>query len=520
VLGLIALVMVTLLGYRGAQVDVGQFPYGNWAFASHGIGTLLHGLGTGVNGTLVTVLLDANIVVIAGFLAYLTYSKHLHIFLAPLNIALSRQPSALGGLDKTLDFDEASLTDETTFGAGFIGDFTWKQLLDFSSCTECGRCQSQCPAWATGKPLSPKLIVMELRDEMFAAAGNRGTPLLSGVVDPEALWACTTCGACVEACPVDIEHVDAIVDMRRAEVLMESRFPPEAAAMLRNIEQRGDPFGSGSTHRLDWTVDLGFEVPVVSGVIDENIEYLFWVGCAGALDDRAREATRAIAQLLHRAGVAFAVLGRQETCTGDPARRIGNEYLYQTQATEVISRLSTARVKQIVASCPHCFNTIANEYPALGGTFSVVHHTELLASLVADGLLASDEPGAAERSVTYHDPCYLGRHNGIVDAPRSVIDADRGAARVEMVRSGRQSFCCGAGGARMWMEEPEGQRVNLVRAKEALATGADVVATGCPYCLVMLDEAVKTVGHDRGVKVVDVAVMLERATRPVDADLR
>ena len=502
-LAMIALVIITLLIYRAAETNTGDFPYGWWAFASHGLGRALHPLGRGANQTIETVFLDLNITVIMSFLVLVVYSKHLHIFMAPLNVAYSRQPSRLGGLDKTPPIDPETMDEDTIFGAGRIEQFTWKQLLDLVTCTECGRCQSQCPAWNTGKALSPKLVVMDLRDELFKTEHRA---LVPEVISDDVLWACTTCGACVEECPVDIEHVDAIVDMRRYEVLIESRFPSEAALMLRNVENRGDPWGLGAAKRLEWTDGLGFEVPVVSGVIGDDVEYLFWVGCAGALDERARKTTRALARLLHRAGVNFAVLGPAESCTGDPVRRLGNEYLFQMQARQNIETLNNAGVKKVVASCPHCFNSISKEYPALGGSFEVIHHSQLLTRLVAENRL---QPGHLDAKVAYHDPCYLGRHNQVYGPPRSVIESVPGLRPVEMGRCKERSFCCGAGGGRMWLKEREGKRINLERADEALGTGADVVSTACPYCLIMLDDAVKERGRDEDVRVLDVAQLLE-----------
>jgi len=511
-LGMIALVIVTLVLYRAAQTNTGDFPYGWWAFASHGLGQALHPLGVPANRTLETVFVDLNIVVIMSFLVLVVYSKHLHIFMAPLNIAFSRQPSRLGALDKTPEIDIEGMDEDTIFGAGRIDHFTWKQLLDLVTCTECGRCQSQCPAWNTGKPLSPKLVVMDLRDELFR---NGKQALVPNVITEDVLWACTTCGACVEQCPVDIEHVDAIVDMRRFQVLIESRFPPEAALMLRNVENRGDPWGLGAAKRLEWTENLDFEVPVIDGTIPDDVEYLFWVGCAGALDERARKTTQSIARLLHQAGVSFAILGPAESCTGDPVRRLGNEYLFQTQAQQNIETLNGAGVKKVIASCPHCFNSIAKEYPALGGNFEVVHHSQLLGRLVAEGKL---RPRRLEAKVAYHDPCYLGRHNQVYGPPRSVIESLPGVSSIEMGRCRERSFCCGAGGARMWLEEHQGKRINLERTDEALATGADVVSTACPYCLIMLDDAVKERGRDEDVKVLDVAQLLERSMEPAPGD--
>ena len=343
-----------------------------------------------------------------------------------------------------------------------------------------------------------------------AAAKAEAPTLVPGTIEPDVLWSCLTCGACVEQCPVDIEHVDTIVDMRRHQVLMESDFPSEAGLMLRNLENQGDPWGLGASKRTDWTSVLDFEVPVVSDEIPDDVEYLYWVGCAGALDERARKATQATARMLHAAGVQFAILGPRESCTGDPARRLGNEYLYQEAAKANIETLKEVKARKIIASCPHCFNSLGREYPALGGDFEVIHHSQLLARLVADGRLT---PGTYEATITYHDPCYLGRHNRVFDEPRDVLDSITGVEQVEMKRCREKSFCCGAGGSRMWMEENIGERVNLHRTDEALSTGADVVSTACPYCLIMLDDAVRARSREDDVKVLDISQIMEASLK-------
>ena len=527
VLGLIFLVVATLLLYRGAQVNTGDFPYGKswWPFASRLIGGAFSGFGHATNMHLETTFILAQIGVIWAFAVFLLHSKHLHIVVSEPNVLFSRRPKALGPLGTTPDLDPENMTADTVLGIGLIAHTTWKQRLDFLSCTECGRCQDQCPAWATDKPLSPKLVIMNLRDQMMASAsqllsgaeaqaeGPAAKPLVPDIIQDDVLWSCTTCGACVEQCPVDIEHVDTILDMRRYEVLMEARFPTEAGLMLRNIENQGDPWGIGQSHRLDWTQGLEFEVPVVSGTIPDEVEYLFWVGCAGALDERARKTTQSIARLLHRAGVSFAVLGPRESCSGDPARRLGNEYLFQTQAQMNIETLNDAGARKIVASCPHCFNSIAREYPALGGNFEVLHHTQLLEKLLAERKLQPQNP--VEQKITYHDPCYLGRHNEVYDEPRGVLSSVPGVSVTEMHRHRRTGFCCGAGGARMWMEERIGSRINVNRTDEAIATGADTISTACPYCLIMLDDATKSRQAEgtvpESLKVVDVAQVLEQS---------
>ncbi|MFI5480725.1 (Fe-S)-binding protein [Streptomyces rubiginosohelvolus] len=500
-----------------------------------------------------------------------------HRFLGFPNIWFKRNADgevALGALQpmttagKEIDWEDPA--DDAVFGVSQVEQFSWKGILDFSTCTECGRCQSQCPAWNTGKPLSPKLLIMSLRDHAHAKApyllagggkdmeGNEkateeqlkdvpaaalaeaerpliGTAEENGVIDPDVLWSCTTCGACVEQCPVDIEHIDHIVDMRRYQVMIESAFPSEAGTMLKNLEKKGNPWGLAKKARVEWTKEVDFEVPIVGKDVEDltEVDYLYWVGCAGALEDRAKKTTKAFAELLHMAGVKFAIMGGDEKCTGDSARRLGNEPLFQQLGQENVAMLNMAygeddedettkkpkSSKKIVATCPHCFNTIANEYPQLGGEYEVIHHTQLLQHLIDEGKLIPVTP--VEGLITYHDPCYLGRHNKIYTPPREIIAKVPGLRNEEMHRHKERGFCCGAGGARMWMEERIGKRVNNERVDEALALNPDIVSTACPFCLVMLTDSVNGKKNDgqakESIQVVDVSqLLLESVKTPAD----
>ena len=550
VLFMIFNVVWTLLLYRGAQIERGNFPYPTgWAFASNWVADLLDPLTTGSSAAHVeTVGLLLQVIVVMAFLVIVVYSKHLHIALAAFNVAYKRRPDALGPLlpmasgDHLIDFEDPQ--DEDVFGRGKIEDFTWKGLLDFSTCTECGRCQSQCPAWNTEKPLSPKLFVMGLRDHAFAKApyvlaaeeargtlpadvlAEAGRPLVGtaeefGVIHPDVLWSCTSCGACVEQCPVDIEHVDHIMDMRRYQVLVESQFPNELGGLFKNLESKGNPWGMNASTRNAWISEVDFPVRVVGEdggeTIPADVEWLLWVGCAGAFDDRAKRTIKATAELLHVAGLEYVVLGDGETCTGDPARRSGNEFLFQMLAQANVEVLNGIGAKKIVTTCPHCLNTLGREYPQLGGHYEVVHHTQLLNRLVREGRLTPVAPIApAARTVTYHDPCYLGRHNKVYEPPRELLSGLPGLTLEEVPRSRERSFCCGAGGARMWMEERIGVRVNETRTLELVGTGADEVATACPFCRVMISDGVTALQQDGGaqdVEVLDVAQLLLRAVR-------
>ncbi len=435
----------------------------------------------------------AHLVVIAVFLAYLPYSKHLHIFSAAANVWLART-RARGRLEP-LRFDVPD--DELRFGVATIADLTKKEVVDAYSCTECGRCQDACPAWATGKVLSPKLLIMGVRDQIFAQSTE---PIVGNGVPEQMIWDCVTCGACVEACPVSIEHIDHIVDLRRSRVMVDSSFPAEAEPMLRDVERASNPWGKPQTERAAWAAELGVRI-LEPG--DPAPEYLYWVGCAASFDERAKASAESTAKLLQKAGVDFAILGPREACTGDPARRMGNEYVFQAYAEQNVSTLNEQGVTKIVASCPHCFNTLANEYGDFGGDYEVIHHSQLLAELVESGRL---KPKTGTGTITYHDSCYLARHNDVQVEPRKLLKVI--GQPVEMKRSGKQTFCCGAGGAHMWMEE-KGTQINVARATEAVETGAETLAVACPFCTVMLDDGVRETGSQ--LRVADVSTLLSES---------
>ncbi|RNI25367.1 (Fe-S)-binding protein [Flexivirga caeni] len=579
--------IICVLTLRGLEYAIGRYEGEGTANGLHypltaWYGQWLHHMSLGNVKALIVVVSTIKIVTAMTWLIVIarniTMGVAWHRFLAFFNIFFKRhadgrtslgalQPMTVDGKAVTLESLE-ELDEDATFGVGAVEEFTWKGLLDFSTCTECGRCQSQCPAWNTDKPLSPKLLMMTLREHAHAkapylqaaqvAAGTGPAtaenpimeiPLIGAtgydeiapltaynpggdadaVIDADVLWSCTTCGACVEQCPVDIEHVDHIVDMRRYQTLIESAFPSELGGLFKNLEGKQNPWGMAPRARLDWAKGLPFDVLVFGQDVESltEVDYLFWVGCAGAYEDRAKKTTRAVAELLDTAGVSFAVLGDGEACTGDSARRAGNEMLFQALAAQNVETLNEAGATKIVVTCAHCFNTLKNEYPQLGGNYEVVHHTQLLNRLVREKrLVPVARPDEAEitnsamstgASVTYHDPCYLGRHNGVYAPPRELLGALPGVEYREMERSGIRSFCCGAGGARMWMEEKLGSRINLNRTQEAVATGAERIAVGCPFCRVMLTDGLTAEQSDgragEDVEVVDVANMLLAAVR-------
>jgi Fe-S oxidoreductase len=567
ILALIGVVVVTeLIGdaFRyAANPSLGSRPF---AVLAGPLSLLLEPLGTRVATIGFGIFAWSHVLVVLAFLTYLPYSKHLHIFTSEPNVYF-RNLEPRGAL-RLMDLEaEAPAGEELVFGAKSLKDLTWRHLLDPLSCTECGRCMEFCPASMTGKTLSPKHFMEGLRDQIVAAetalaaaassqrAARGGVatgveasdaalalardraidalslPLVDNAIPEEAVWQCTTCGWCVEGCPVLIEHVDSIVEIRRNLVLEESRFPKELNVTFRNMETAGNPWGQPRSARLDWAKGLGVSVLDVeasekaddgtaaaggaaSGGVAADNGVLYWVGCAGAFDERNRKVVRAMAQLLAQAGVAFSVLGPRETCSGDPARRAGNEYLFQMLAQENVKTLSSAHdthgIRIVVASCPHCFNTIRNEYPQFGlAGIEVLHHTQLLDRLIADGRLKASRASAA--AIAYHDACYLGRYNDVYEPGRRVIGSVPGSEVVEMDLHHRRGMCCGAGGARMWMEEHEGQRINHRRVEQALSLAPAAIATACPFCLIMLRDGTTDLGRT-DVPVRDVAELLADAT--------
>ena len=521
--------VIALRGLEGALAGVTSW---NWHYAlSYPAVLAFNSLSTDQIESLIQIIAFTKIVVsMVWFIviaANLTMGVAWHRFLAFFNLFFKRNPTsenALGPLPEMMshgapiNFEDPK--EDDVFGIGTAADISWKGLLDMSTCTECGRCQSQCPAWHTEKPLSPKLLIMAMRDHALAKL-PADKPIETKIVGNahenaislDVLWSCTTCGACVEECPVDIEHVDHIVNMRRFQVLVESEFPTELGNTFRNLEKAGNPWGANRTDRDAWISEVDFPITKIEGVIPEDVEYLFWVGCAGAYEERAKKTTKAVAELLYMSGVKFGVLGKRETCSGDPARRSGNEFLYQILSRENIETLQetfgTRGMKKVVVTCPHCFTTIGRDYKQQGFELQMVHHTQLLNQLVKEGKL---KPVAkSEKKLTYHDPCYLGRHNQIYQPPRELLES-AGVEITEMPRNQERSFCCGAGGGRMWMEEKIGTRINLNRVDEAIATGAEEVAVGCPFCRVMVSDGM--VARESSVEVLDVAQALLRSVKP------
>lgn len=498
----IAGIVVTLFVWHASRIALGLNEYpAAWAPISS---RLAHSLDGALSPTVERAAVWAHVLLILSFLVYLPYSKHLHIFLAAVNVFFGRTKSR--GRLEPVDFEAPA--EEVRFGAATVTDLSWKQMVDTLSCTECGRCQDVCPAYNTGKELSPKLLIMALRDQLLAdgpkvlaTPGAKLQPLVPNAVTDNVVWDCVTCGACVRECPVGIEHIDHIVDLRRNLVMVESRFPEEAGSMLRDIDRASNPWGRSQGDRAQWAQGLDVRV-LQPGEAPPDV--LFWVGCAPSFDERAKKSAISTAKLLKEAGVDFAILGPREACTGDPARRMGDEYTFQKQAQQNVATLNEAKVTKIITTCPHCFNTIGSEYADFGGRYEVIHHTKFLAGLVREGKLKTL---AGDRKITYHDSCYLARHNDVIDEPRELVAASGQA--VEMPRNRERTFCCGAGGARMFMEERRGRPINEERVREAAATGADTLAVGCPFCTVMLDDGVRETGAK--LQVIDLATLLAEA---------
>jgi Fe-S oxidoreductase len=527
ILGAIATLMISHLGMHALRGVASGGPEPGFPI-SGAIGSALSALPPGAAQAFAEVLWWIHVTVVLGFLNYLLYSKHSHIIAALPNIYYRN----LGqhGIMRKLNLNADDIT-QTGVVLEFK-DFTWKSLLDGFACTECARCTNECPAFNTGKPLSPMQVVHDLRDDMKSRLPDRGPldgllerfqhgaaaaaragaviPLVGVRTTEEVLWACTTCGACQEVCPVFIEQPEKILQMRQNLVLVQEKVPPDLARTFTNLERNGNPWGIAADKRMDWA--LGKSVPTLDDKPDA--EYLLWVGCAGAYDDRIKKQTLALVDILREGGIDFAVLGLQEGCTGDPARRSGNEMLYQMQAQQNVESMNAKKVKKVITACPHCLHTIKNEYPQLGGNFEVRHHTQLIRDLVATGKVQLDPAKTQGKSVTFHDPCYLGRWNGEYDAPRDVLDAvPTQSARIELPRNREHGFCCGAGGGRMWMEEKIGTRVNHNRVDEVLASGADTVATACPFCTIMLTDGVNDRDAAERVQVLNVSELVARSMK-------
>ncbi len=514
ILVLIFSLMLVHFIIEGFHIGSTKDPLATWTPVGLAFANFFNGIGLGQNvqGVLYQVAWWLHYLIIIGFLVFILYSKHLHIMVSPINIFFSslRPKGALVPID---------LEKTETYGVSRIEQFTWKQLLDLYSCTHCGRCQVNCPAYLTGKPLNPKEVVLELKEYLLeegphllkAKAAATGVPhsrsLIGGVITEEVLWSCTTCRACQEQCPALIEHIDKIIDMRRSLVLEQAKIPETAETILRCIETRGHACKGTTVTRTNWTT--GLNIKLLSE--DSQVDWVYWVGCTAALEERNMKVAMAVAKILQTAGIKFGILGPEETCCGEPARRMGNEYLFQLQAQKNIELLENYNVKKLVTSCPHCFNTIKTEYPQFGGEFEVVHHSEFIAELIKEAKIKVAT--VLGKKITYHDSCYLGRYNDIYESPRQIVKTVSGVKPVEMERNRRTGFCCGGGGGRFWMEERIGKRISEERTGEVIKTGAEVVATACPYCLQMFEDAIKAKEAQESLKVLDIAGLVTEAIK-------
>ncbi|GAB4380379.1 MAG: heterodisulfide reductase-related iron-sulfur binding cluster [Calditrichia bacterium] len=515
ILGLFLLILLTGFVIEGLRLAVQTPEWGAWSPFGWLLARFFTGISAGKESlqTLHAWSWWFHLIISLVFFAYMPYSKLFHVFTTPLNIFFqSLEPR---GVISKMELEEAE-----QFGASQITHFSWKELMDLDACTECGRCSDVCPATLTNKALSPMKVILDLRAHLSRSGpvllgGGSGreknspekeTPAMVGqVILDEELWGCTTCRACQQACPVFIEHIPKIIEMRRHLVLEESRFPTEVTTTFKNLETNGNPWGLSMEDREKWAE--GLEVPRMREA-DGEVDYLFWVGCAGAYDNRSQKVARAITRILTTAGINYAILGMEETCTGDAARRIGNEYLFQILAEQNVETLNRYRFKNIVTFCPHCYNTLGQEYRQFGGNYTVVHHTELLKELLDQGKIQLQKK--ADQVVTYHDSCYLGRFNDIYDSPREVLKAIPGLVLKEMPRSREKGFCCGAGGGRMWMEEKQ-PKVNHERVNEAARIRPRQIATACPFCSTMISDGINETGRQEEMGNKDIAVLVAEA---------
>lgn len=448
---------------------------------------------------------------VLGTVAYIPFSKMFHVISSPMNMFF-RSFKTKGALS-FIDLEDEN---RETFGVAKIEEFTWKQLMDLDACTRCGRCQDHCPAYLTEKPLSPKKLIQDLKDHMHIRAPRvlqsraDGKPeesqveLMKGVIEEDSLWACTTCRSCMDHCPVYVEHIDKIIDMRRHRVLMESQFPEELTAAFKGLERNSNPWGLGLDTRADWIQEL--DIPIMAEYQGKDLDLLFFVGCIRSYDDRNKKVALAMSKILKHLGIKFAILGIEEGCCGDPARRVGNEYLFQILAKTNIETFKRYGIKKIITTCPHCFNTLKNEYPQLGFQAEVKHHTTFLEAQIQKGALTLNSP--LNKKLTYHDPCYLGRYSGIYKSPREVLRSIPSLQFQEMQRTKKDSLCCGAGGGWMWMDEKIGKRINILRLEDTLTTDSEWIATACPFCVTMFDDAIKNTERENELKIWDIAELV------------